>query len=400
MSDGRHDSATKVYLSDVEIHLQSPFASAEDLRARVLFHVLFCDELLVGDSQCLNTPLFRALVSRDEAGASPVRSDLGVLLDSGRIRVARRDDRTLREVRDSQELRGVDNVPSAEYAEAMDLRIRRHPVTYDLDGVAAAFKSGVLRLLGKELAGAEGVTRRLLEEARSWADSQQPLFYKSIRDWAEDYGRASVSVSTEVVLALDTVDRAAGEAYRQALPTVLGAGTAAPRGTVRLAASAGHRTVAQTVGLPADMLDSFLLGRLPVGVLLEATEQASRAVLVRELAVLRSGREPDQALLQEAVSEFGAWMHRAFLRAYRTTDERARAVLRGEQNLMRFGITQNAVTGALSASLEVPQPDDDGTAYLDVRFLEHGLPAADDISAAALQPHRLRQRAVVGSSLG
>ncbi|WP_095757826.1 hypothetical protein [Streptomyces xinghaiensis] len=55
---GQHarSSPEKVYLSDVEIHRQSPIASAEDLRARVLFHVLLSDTLLVGDSQSLNTP--------------------------------------------------------------------------------------------------------------------------------------------------------------------------------------------------------------------------------------------------------------------------------------------------------------------------------------------------------
>ncbi len=49
-------ASERVYLSDVEIHRQSPIASAADLRARVLFHVLLTDTLLVGDSQSLNTP--------------------------------------------------------------------------------------------------------------------------------------------------------------------------------------------------------------------------------------------------------------------------------------------------------------------------------------------------------
>ncbi|MFF0449791.1 hypothetical protein ACFYT4_25830 [Streptomyces sp. NPDC004609] len=391
----------KIYLSDVEIHRQSPIARAEDLRARVLFHVLLSDVLLIGDSQCLNTPLFRALVSPDEGDAS-VRSDLGQLLDGGRIRVARRDGQPLPEVRASQVARGVEHAPSEAYARETERRTAAHAVAYDLGSVAAAFKSGVLRLMDGQVRTAEGETRATLEAAREFMAGQEPLFYKGIRDWADSYQAASGHRSTEVVLALGAVDRAAGEAYRQALPTVLGAGTAAPRSTRTQATAPTNRTLLERAGLPAGMLDGFLLGRLPVEVLLEATEQASRRAVVQEFALLRRGDSPDPARLAEAMTEFSAWMQEAFARAFGDTDERARAVLEGRRNLMRFGISEDSVTGALGAGLDVPAAlrngDGDGDTFLDLRVVDRSVPAADGAAGIEeLEGRQLRQRVITGS---
>ncbi|MGW4031305.1 hypothetical protein ACWEFL_18660 [Streptomyces sp. NPDC004838] len=404
----------KIYLSDVEIHRQSPIAKAEDLRARVLFHVLLSDILLIGDSQSLNTPLFRALVTPEEAVGS-VRSDLGQLLENGRIRVARRDGQTLREVRASQESRDVEHVPSIAYAEEMDRRTAGHAVAYDFGSVAAAFKSGVLSLVEAQAGRAEGETRRTLEAARDFMAGQEPLFYKGIRDWEDVYRAESGHRSAEVVLALGAVDLAAGEAYRQALPTVLGAGTAAPLSTEAQVGTPG-RTVAELTALPAGMLDGFLLGRLPVEVFLEAAEQPSRKAVVEEFALLRRGQSPDTARLTEAMAEFSVWMQEAFDRAFRGTDERARAVLDGRRNLMRFGISEDALTGALGAGLDVPSGPygsparhgqggrsasgghGDGGRYLDLTVVDRGVPAAD--RAAGIEPlddRRMRQRVITGS---
>ncbi len=391
-------SSERVYLSDVEIHRQSPIASAEDLRARVLFHVLLSDTLLVGDSQSLNTPLFRALVSSQEAVGHAVRSDLAPLLDSGRIRVACRDGQTLTAVRDAQKLRQVEHVPSAAYAELLDRMTHAHTVTYRLDAVSAAFKSGVIRLLEEQTQNATGETRATVEAALEFVRGQEPLYFKTIRDWEESF-RTGSSGSTEVLLALATVDRAAGESYRQALPHVLGAGTAAPR-SVELPATTAARTVLERTTLSAGILDGFLLGRLPVEVFLEATEQPSRSVLVRQLGLLRRGSQPDLSQLVEAMAEFSTRMQEAFVRAFRDTDERARAVLDGNHNLMRFAISQDALTGALGAGLDVPAADGDED-YLDLQVVDRSMPAAGGAAdIGELEPRQMRQRVITGAYVG
>ncbi|MFE6131099.1 hypothetical protein ACFQ6Q_23015 [Streptomyces sp. NPDC056437] len=406
MSDARAElSLEKVFLSDVEIHRQSPFAKAADLRARVLFHVLLSDVLLIGDSQCLNTPLFRALVDPREAEVAArneaVRADLGTLLDGGRIRVARRDGQSLGAVRASQKLREVEHVPSAGYAEDMDRRTAAHPVSYQLDTVAAAFKAGVLALVEQELRDAGGETRRTLEAAHAFMSGEKPLFFKAIRDWEDAFRDASGGRTPEVILALGAVDRAAGEAYRQALPTVLGACTAAPRGAQAAIGSSTARVVQEQNALPAGMLDEFLLGRLPVEVFLEATEQPSRNAMVHELALLRRGDGPDPARLGEAVTEFSAWMQEAFIRTFRDTDERAREVLAGKQNLMRFAVSEDETTGALGAGLDVWSTDGTREDYLDVQVLDRSVPDANGVAGTEpMDERRMRRRLVQGSAVG
>ncbi|MFD5819072.1 hypothetical protein [Streptomyces sp. NPDC127038] len=389
----------KVFLSDAEIHRESDFATAEDLRARVLFHVLFSDELLIGDSQCLNTPLFRALVSPAEARRHGVRGDLGQLLDNGRIQVARRDGLTLREVHASQALREVKHRPDAGYADELDRRIRAHPVSYDFGAVAAAFKSGVLRLIGRRLSGTEGATYDVLERAREWVTGQEPLYFNSVKNWVEGFRTADGSVPAALVLALEAVDRAAGEAYRQALPTVLGASTAASEGLEGLTDAATRRTVVERTGFAAGVLDPFLLGRIPVDVLLEATEQPSRTALVEELAVMKNGERPDLDRFQEAMAEFSGWTREAFGRAFDATDERELAVLRGRRNLMRYGITEDSLTGTLGAVLDVGPVDDSRNEYLDARFAARSVPVpAAPAAPPAHPPVRQRRRAVIGSA--
>ncbi|MFD5097499.1 hypothetical protein [Streptomyces albidochromogenes] len=399
MIDQRAQSSSeKVYLSDVEIHRQSPLANAEDLRARVLFHAALSDTLLIGDSQALNTPLLRALVSSDEAGGHTVRSDFAPLLSSGRIRVACRDGQTLAAVREAQKTRQVEHAPGAAYADLMDGMTREHALTYRFDAVSAAFKAGVIRLLEERRGDAEGPTLMTFQAALEFARAQEPLYFKAIKDWEESF-LAEASGNTEVVLAVAAVDRAAGESYRQALPHVLGAGTAAPR-SVELSTASATRTTLERTTLPACLLDSFLLGRLPVEVFLEAAEQPSRGVLVQQLGLLRRGSQPDLSLLMEAMTEFSTWMQAAFERTFRATDERARAVLNGNRNLMRFGISQDSLTGALGAGLDVPTANGDED-YLDLRVVDRSVPAADGAAdIGELGTRQMQQRVITGAYAG
>lgn len=336
-------------------------------------------------------------MSASEADGHTVRSDLAPLLDSGRIRVACRDGQPLTTVRDAQEQRQVEHVPGPAYAELMDGLTRTHAVSYSLDTVSAAFKSGAIRLLEEQTRNSGGETRETFDAALAFMRESEPLYFKGLRVWEESY-RSRSSGSAEIVLALAAVDRAAGESYRQALPHVLGAGTAAPRSlNVPLAE---NDIVLGGATLPAGLLDSFLLGRLPVEVLLEATEQQSRGVLVSQLGLLRRGGAPDVPLLTEAATEFSAWMQETFVRTFRDSDARARAVLDGNRNLMRFGISQNSLTGALGAGLDVPATDDDGD-RLSLRVVDRSVPAADGAAdIGELDLHKLRHRVLTGAYVG
>lgn len=358
-NDSLATSAEKIYLSDVEPHAAAPIDGAPDLRSRVLLHVLFADTLLIGDSQSLNNKYFRALVSPQEAevgenaAAGAVLPDLAPLLEEGRIRVARRAGYTLRKIRDEHATKSVDNVPSPDYADQLDAMTAAHIVPYEGQVVAAAFKSGVVHRLEVGLQQAQGDTRAVLDAALMWSSDQEVLYYKSLRDWLDCYRKTSPRASPEVVLALQSVDDWAGESYRQALPSALDVGMASPRDVPDTISASRSRRILEQAELPAAVLDNFLLSQLPVEVLFEATAQPSRNALVRELARLRRGLQPDVSVLRAAVKEFSSWMMEAFDRTFRASGGRAWDHLRGEARLMRFGLDEDPATGRLGAGLEI-----------------------------------------------
>ncbi|MFI9774489.1 hypothetical protein ACIHCV_07235 [Streptomyces sp. NPDC051956] len=348
--------AERIYLSDVEPHSAAPIDSASDLRSRVLLHVLFADTLLIGDAQSLNNKYFRALVSAEEAGRATggaLLSDLALLLEEGRIRVARRVGLTLRDLRDDHERRNVENVPGPAYADRLDALTSAHIVPYDGAVVGDMFKSGVLHRIEAGVQQARGGARIALDDVRQWAADQEVLLYKALRDWLDVYRKKNTGASAEVILALQSVDDWAGESYRQALPSVLDAGTASPRDEPDTIPASRSRRILEQAGLPAAMLDNFLLSQLPVEVLFEATAQPSRNALVRELARLRRGLQPDTSALRAAVDEFSSWMLETFDRTFRGTGGRAWDHLQGQARLMRFGLDEDPATGRLGAGLEV-----------------------------------------------
>ncbi|MFE3505589.1 hypothetical protein ACFXPX_09605 [Kitasatospora sp. NPDC059146] len=351
--------AERIYLSDVEPHAAAPIDRASDLRSRVLLHVLFADALLIGDSQSLNNRYFRALVSAEEARQVPWAEegaelpDLAPLLESGRIRVAVRAGRTLREIRDDHRRRNVTNVPEPGYVARLTAMSAAHAVGYDGTAVAARFKAGVLARIDVAGRHATGGTRTALEDARSWIADQQPFDYKALRDWLDKYRVKDPGSSAELILALQSVDEWAGESYRRALPGVLDVGMAGPRDGSGTLSAARSRRIVEEAGLPAVLLDNLLLSQLPLEVVLEAVEQPSRNALVRELGQVRRGLRPDDAVLRQSVGEFSAWMLEAFERTFRGTDGLAWARLRSETRLMRFRLDEDTVTGRLGVGLEV-----------------------------------------------
>ncbi|MFC5723993.1 hypothetical protein ACFP1Z_27885 [Streptomyces gamaensis] len=358
--ESRAADAETIYLSDVDPHSSAPIHRVADLRARLLLHVLFADSLLIGDSQSLNNPFFRALVCTEEArrvewpaGTSPL-PDLAPLLRDGRMRVALRAGPGLRAIREQHEQQRVDNVPSRDYVEWLDGLTAGHVTVYDPGAVTAAFTSGLLDRVDAGLRRAEGAERAVLESVRQWSAEQDALGYKALRDWISGHEAGPAEI-----LVWGAVDEWAGESYRQALPGVLGCGLAAPRDEPDRIPAGRTRRVLERAGLPAVVLDSVLLSQLPVEVLLEAVAQPARNSLVRQLALVRRGMPPDTGELDSAAEEFSVWMLETFERTFRPAGGRAWAHLQGERRLMRFGLDEDTVTGQLGAGLET-QPSADG----------------------------------------
>lgn len=379
----------RIYLSDVEPNPVGPLAYAADLRSRVLLHVLLADALLVGDSQSLNNKYFRCLISpgeHDDGSGAPrlqrdaVLSDLAPLLREGRVRVAQRKGSTLLGIRDEHARRQVNNVPPRAYVSHLDALASAHAVPYDVAEVGEAFRGGVLSRIGAALDGATGPVRSALSDARQWVAEQPQLLHIELRSWIASYRSAGTRQQhTGVVLALQSLDDWAIDAYRGALPLVLGTGVARPREGRDLPARESRRLLTQDA-LPAALLDPFLLSRLPVDLVLETVAQPARNAMVQELARVRRGLPPDLPVLGEAVQEFSHWLRDAFERAFRPADGREWVHLRGVTRLMRFGLDEDPVTGRLGACLDV------GTAVPDARHLSFAVTegaGAPDPSAPA-----------------
>ncbi|MFD3555729.1 hypothetical protein ACFWWA_27065 [Streptomyces goshikiensis] len=387
-------SAERIYLSDVEPHAAAPIDRASDLRSRVLLHVLFADTLLIGDSQSLNNKYFRALVSAEEsrhvqwsAGSSAL-PDLAQLLESGRLRVALREGKTLHGIRDDHRGRNVENVPEPAYVAQLTAMSAAHSVPYNGTAVAAGFKAGVLARIDAVSRDVTGGTRTVLDDARSWVEDQQPFDYKALKDWLGRYRAKNRGGSADLILALQSVDEWAGESYRRALPSVLDIGMAGPRDGSGAIPADRSRRIMEEAGLPAAMLDNLLLSQLPLEVLLEAVEEPSRNTLVQELGRLRRGVQPDVAVLREAVGEFSSWMLEAFDRTFRATGGRAWEHLQSQTRLMRFGLDEDQVTGRLGAGLEVREAPLAGGRSLSLHVVNEPGAAAQDEIRVATGPRR------------
>ncbi|MCB5167507.1 hypothetical protein LG634_22090 [Streptomyces bambusae] len=356
--DGHVES---IYLSDVEPNPVGPLVHAADLRSRVLLHVLLADALLVGDSQSLNNKYFRSLISPAEgdggadapqAHGSTVLADLAPLLQEGRIRVARRAGSTLLGIRDDHAAKQVNNVPDRAYVGRLDALTAGRTVPYDVSAVGEAFRDGVLARIDAALGEAAEPVRSALAEARQWAAEQPRLLHIELRGWIASYRATAAGRHTGVVLALQSLDDWAIDAYRTALPRVLGAGVARPREAGDLPQGAHPRLLDQGA-LPGALLDPFLLSRLPADFVLEAVAQPARTAVVQQLARVRRGLRPDVPELGGAVEEFSRLLREAFERAFRPAGGPEWDHLQGTTRLMRFGLHEDPLSGRLGASLDV-----------------------------------------------
>ena len=333
-----------VYLADAEPHLPEPFRAAADLRARVILHVLFADKLVLGDSQSLNNPYFRELLTTESGRPY----DLAVLIHDGFLRIARRNNySSFLAIRNQHKGENVKNVPSPQYAEWLDEITQDHLIQYDGNKVAARFKSGVLELLAKELARSDGLQKTVLREAQKWAKEQDPLKYNDVRNWQAKYPDRT----TAALLALRIVEERTSLSYRSALPITLHAAVADRRSVLGL--ELRNRTDLAELRLPPTLLSVSALSEVPIEVIQETLLLPSRQVALRELARIRHGDIATPSLL-EAVTDFAETFHEL---ATHNAGPAGRAALQWHDTKLRFALTMSERDGGHGADFRVMSTD-------------------------------------------
>jgi histone H3/H4 len=339
MPELSHDRES-VYLADAEPHLPEPFRAAADLRARVILHVLFADALVLGDSQSLNNPYLRQLLTT-EAGRP---HDLAALIKDGHLRIARRSNvPSFLTIRNDHAEREVDNVPSPGYAAWLDDITGDHLIRYDGAEVAARFKSGFCDLLETQASGTDGLQRAVLRQAHDWVQEQDHLLYKGIRDWKNAYPDRT----TAALLALRKVEENASRAYREALPSTLNTAVADRRSMLRVGRQA--RAGLAELQLPAALLSVSALSEVPIEVIQETLLLPSRRVALRELARIRHEDSAGQGL-QEAVTHFAETFHEL---ALQSASPAARSAVEWHDAKLRVALTMSERDGGHGAAFEV-----------------------------------------------
>ncbi len=326
-----------VYLADAEPHLPEPFRAAADLRARVILHVLFADTLVLGDSQSLNNPYLRELLTTESGRPY----DLAALINDGFLRIARRNNfASFLAIRNNHAERNVKNVPSPQYAEWLDEITSDHLIHYDGNEVADRFKSGVCDLLEKEAVRSDGLQKTVLRQAQEWVRTQDPLNYNDVRNWQAAYRDRS----TAALLALRIVEESTSLAYRSALPSTLHAAVADRRSVLRL--ELRNRTDLAELRLPPTLLSVSTLSKIPIEVIQETLLLPSRQVALRELVRIRHGDVATPNML-EAVTDFAETFHQLALQNASPT---ARAALQWHDTKLRFALTMSERDGGYGAA--------------------------------------------------
>jgi hypothetical protein len=325
----------KAFLADANPHYVARPETVVDLRARILLHTLLCDYLVIGDSQSLNNPLLRSIVA-DETDDRATPRDLARLFEAGRLRIARRNNReSLSAVRADHASRRVKDVPSDAYATLLDTLTARHLITYSGDDVTASFKSNVVELLGEGIDGAERDFADTLSRAQDWAVHEEVLLYHEIRDWSKQQPTDSPGQRQ----ALARLESIASVAYQTALPDALGLDIAAPRSVLGLAGDLASSGAVAEVIVPPVMLVPFVIGRLPVDVVLEALGHPSRSTMVVQLDLIRQDLEFDHDALFSALQDFSDSLTRSALTALEQAhDDAALRVLHAQELRTRFRI--------------------------------------------------------------
>lgn len=177
-----------LFLTEVDIHHPRPLMG-KTLRAYIILHALFFDELITGDSQFNNNPYLRSLIGSDESTehiAQQCPRDLSCFLEEGYLLPAiRKEYRSLNDLRLEHLARNVDNVPSERYIRFVEECLSGQRKTYDGDVVSTIFRNRVLDAFSsQENIGRGKLSRQTAKRVHDYVANQEKLLYKSLRDWA------------------------------------------------------------------------------------------------------------------------------------------------------------------------------------------------------------------------
>lgn len=306
------DTAVRgAYFSDASHH--SPLAAdieaasirdgALMLRARTLLHLLFAEQLVIGDSPALNNRAFRALVWADEA-VPDCPNDFAELLKARRLVIAKRAHRSFEELRNDQQQDNVLHVPSPAYAAYMDQVAERAILPWTFDDVAHTFRGGVVEQL-TQFTGSPEMHGPAAARTLDWIGRNDPLLFNEFRKWADTPASGLTAADR------DFIDRFIGIQYTLSLPRALQldyvgpADRNSPFGAIRMGRL--EELIDTRAGAAPDyrsddcyVINPLILGKMPAAVLLEVLQLPERAEFLRQITRLRSGWTGDWTMISES----------------------------------------------------------------------------------------------------
>lgn len=286
------EPARAVYFAEGEHHDAGSPKGPEALRASLLLHLLFAPKVVIGDSQALNNPTFRALVS-DPHGEPLESGDIASLLIEGDLVVARRAGRSFEEVQAGHVDRGVHDVPPLRYARFLDAVANPQEWAWEERAVAEAFKANTAQRLEEAGAGGDSTVAAV----RDWILSRDQLLYAELRQYLQEFAPPVRSF----------VDELAGVEYRMSLPNALQLPTAdsatsrsSPLAYLSLDDELQRTPVAE---FPCWVLRPDVLAKLPVAAVRHVAELDASREVKAQLGRMEVGVEPDVMQFVGALEE-------------------------------------------------------------------------------------------------
>ena len=400
-----------LYLTQADPHDVTPNRSPlprKRLRAYLMFHGMFFDSLMVGDSQFLNNAELRSLLWTGEPNVGPdLPADLALLLDHKVLLPALRDNASsLHDVwRDLSE-RKVPQVGTERYARFIQDHLGdKGYITYQADAVSALFRDQVLAIFASDnrrLRLKESVRRAVYE----YVAEQDTLYYIRLRQWMDSqlaHGRMEEHHRKKADLAV-------GAAYRHNVPAAIAGSLIdvplSPRQFwTPIDIQLGRRrklpeTTSESLSLSTRpfAVSPHVLARMPAETLLAIRDDPARRPVMKRLSEFRRTGEVDAEQLAGEVENF-------LLRAEQTAYAAARGDLRDlikrrrrERRRANITVTRDAALAVTGLSIWGEVGNVSGyaglaiTAWASIHALRHRGKAYRDgyaIGRAVPQEHRL-----------
>ncbi|MGW6279877.1 hypothetical protein [Kribbella sp. NPDC055071] len=319
------EPARAVYFAEGEHHDPGSPKGPEALRASLLLHLLFAPKVVIGDSQALNNPTFRALVS-DPHGEPLETSDITGLLVDGDLVVARRAGRSFEEVRADHVDRGVQDTPPPGYARFLDTVAGAQEWTWEESAVAEEFKANTAQRL--EELGAD--SEPTLAAVRDWILSRDRLLYGDLRQYLGE-----VDASTRSL-----VDELAGIEYRMSLPNALQlptADSATSRSSPLVYLTMDNELQRTPVAeFPCWVLRPDVLAKLPVTAVRHVSGLDASREVKAQLGRIEVGLEPDVHRFVGALEELVNNLQHAVLQVAAGKDADALTQIREQRTRLRL----------------------------------------------------------------